>query len=180
MMGIAVLAMSGAIDSRADTAPATATPPSAPAAKPKDCTATEYRQFDFWLGSWEVHEPDGSLAGTNTLEAILDGCAFVEHWSGAQGGRGTSLNFYDAVAKRWSQTWIDNHGRPLRLDGTFRDDKMVLEGTQTDAEGHAVWNRLTWTPLANHHVRQLWESSKDAGASWSVEFDGDYAPKAGR
>lgn len=168
---LAFAALALPLSTRADTAAPSAAP------KPADCSATEYRQFDFWMGSWEVREPDGSLAGTNTLEPILDRCAFVEHWTGAQGGRGTSLNFYDAATKRWSQTWIDNHGRPLRLEGAFRDGKMILEGAQRDADGHAVRNRLTWTPLPNHHVRQLWESSKDDGATWSVEFDGDYAPK---
>lgn len=169
--------MASATSARANEAPAPAAP--APTAEPKDCATAEYRQFDFWLGTWEVRLPDGSLAGANTIEAILGGCAIVEHWTGALGGRGTSLNFYDAVTKRWSQTWIDNHGSPLRLEGGFRGGAMVLEGDQTDAAGQTVRNRLTWTPRADRHVRQLWESSKDRGATWAVEFDGDYAPKRG-
>lgn len=170
---ILTAALAQAEDVAAQSSPA---PTSTP--KPKDCATAEYRQFDFWLGTWEVHLPDGSLAGHNTIEAILDGCAVTEHWTGARGGRGTSLNFYDGVTKRWSQTWIDNHGSPLRLEGGVRDGAMVLEGDQTDAAGQTVRNRVTWTPRADRHVRQLWESSKDRGATWSVEFDGDYAPRA--
>ncbi len=155
-------------------------PPATPAPEPKGCSTPAYRQFDFWLGSWEVRLPDGSVAGRNQIEAVLDGCAIVEHWSGARGGRGTSLNFYDEAAKRWSQTWIDNHGSPLRLEGGFRDGSMVLEGDQVGADGQTLRNRITWTPRADHHVRQLWESSKDRGATWAVEFDGDYAPEPTR
>jgi len=27
------------------------------------CTAPPYRQFEFWVGEWEVRRPDGALAG---------------------------------------------------------------------------------------------------------------------
>lgn len=168
---LAALIVSAPYDARAEDAPA------APAAKPKACSGPEYRQFDFWLGTWEVRMPDGTLAGNNRIEADVDGCAVIEHWTGAQGGRGTSLNFYDAATKRWSQTWIDNHGSPLRLEGAFRDGHMVLAGDQTGADGKTTRNRLTWTPRPDRHVRQLWESSTDGGTTWTVEFDGDYAPK---
>jgi len=34
--------------------------------------------------------------------------------------------------------------------------------------------RITWTPQAGGHVRQLWEASDDSGKTWRVEFDGRY------
>jgi hypothetical protein len=30
----------------------------------------------------------------------------VENWTGAQGGTGTSLNFYSPVAGLWRQVWV--------------------------------------------------------------------------
>jgi len=30
------------------------------AAPPPDCSGAEYRQFDFWIGEFEVRSPDGS------------------------------------------------------------------------------------------------------------------------
>jgi len=37
-----------------------------------------------------------------------------------------------------------------------------------------VVNRITWERLPDGRVRQLWETSKDSGATWSVAFDGYY------
>jgi len=30
---------------------------------PRDCSGPEYRQFDFWIGKFEVRTPDGEIAG---------------------------------------------------------------------------------------------------------------------
>lgn len=57
------------------------------------------------------------------------------------------------------------------------DGCAVLAGDPSGADGKPTRNRVTWTPLPNRHVRQLWESSTDGGTTWTVEFDGDYAPK---
>ena len=43
-----------------------------PPAKP--CTAAENRQFDFWIGDWDVTTPNGKAAGTNRINPILGGC----------------------------------------------------------------------------------------------------------
>jgi hypothetical protein len=51
---------------------------------------------------------------------------------------------------------------------------MVLRGEMLDDEG-PVTHRITWTPVADGQVRQLWEASRDGGATWSVVFDGLYA-----
>ena len=48
----------------------------------KSCTKAEFRQFDFWLGDWEVTLPDGKVAGTNKIESILGGCVLQESWAG--------------------------------------------------------------------------------------------------
>jgi hypothetical protein len=56
------------------------------------CEAPERRQFDFWLGEWEVRDPAGTLAGHNSISSLFDGCALREVWHGESGHRGTSLN----------------------------------------------------------------------------------------
>jgi hypothetical protein len=38
-------------------------PPAVAAPKPPACIAPEHRQFDFWLGEWEVRGPAGKLVG---------------------------------------------------------------------------------------------------------------------
>lgn len=146
---------------------------------PPTCASAPHHAFDFWIGHWQVRTPDGKLAGTSWIEPVLDGCALVEHWTGAGDGRGTSLNFYDRDTGQWEQTWISNRGRALHLRGGLRDGRMVLEGTTEGADGRPVRQRITWSRLSNGRVRQVWEASTDGGASWHSVFDGIYAPRDG-
>jgi len=150
-----------------------AVPPTPPA-----CQTPEHRQFDFWLGHWTVRAPNGRVAGTNHIESSLDGCALVEHWASSGRNRGMSLNYYDAATRQWHQTWTDNEGQPLLLQGALRDGRMVLEGTAPGADGKPARQRVTWTPLPGGDVRQLWEASSDGGATWSTVFDGRYSRRA--
>ncbi|MGH9750651.1 MAG: hypothetical protein ACRD6R_12090 [Candidatus Polarisedimenticolia bacterium] len=146
----------------------------ASAPDPPPCSAPEFRQFDFWIGDWEVHAPDGRLAGINRIETILGGCALQERWTGSGPGRGTSLNFFEPAAGRWNQVWIDNEGMVLRLGGGLRSGRMILEGEIPGGPGRPVRHRITWTPLDGGRIRQRWESSSDAGATWTTLFDGHY------
>jgi hypothetical protein len=154
--------------------PADAPPAATPA--PKPCTAPEYRQFDFWIGDWDVTEK-GKLAGNNRISSFLGGCAVREEWKGASGLSGTSLNMYDSGRKRWYQTWVDDKGNVLLLTGGRQGPKMILEGDTPDGKGGTVKNRITWTPLPQSRLRQVWETSTDGGKTWTAAFDGDYAPK---
>jgi hypothetical protein len=139
------------------------------------CSDPAYHQFDFWIGSWDVTQ-GGKPAGTNTITSELAGCALFESWLSANGRTaGRSINYYDADRKSWHQTWIDNSGQPLTLEGTFAQGKMVMRGQRPLPNGKGLLqHRITWTPLASGEVRQLWESSTDNGKSWSVQFDGLY------
>jgi hypothetical protein len=144
------------------------------AALPKPCASPEYRQFDFWLGEWNVLVA-GKPAGVNRITPLLGGCAVREEWKGASGLTGTSLNMWDSARKRWSQTWVDDKGTVLFLVGGLQGSKMVLEGDTPDGKGGTVRNRITWTPLPKG-LRQVWETSADGGKSWGVAFDGEYSP----
>jgi hypothetical protein len=151
--------------------------PAKPASASKPCTSAEYRQFDFWVGDWEVTTSNGKLAGGNRITPILGGCAIREEWKGAGGLSGTSLNMWDAAGKRWRQTWVDDRGNVLVLIGQYRDGKMSLEGEGPGDNGATVHNRITWSRLSEGRIRQLWETSKDGGKTWGVEFDGTYVAK---
>ena len=146
----------------------------APSAPPKSCATAQDRQFDFWLGTWTVTDPSGKPQGTNEITSELRGCVLQEHWSGAQGGRGTSFNHYDAARKRWHQTWVDDSGGILQLDGGWRDGAMVLWGNRPGRNGATITDRITFTPLSDGTVRQWWQVSRDGGATWTTSFDGIY------
>ncbi len=167
----AVLAMTvGDVEvARAADPPAQATP------APKPCATPDHRQFDFWLGDWEVTKPDGRVAGHNRISLIPGGCALREEWTGASRTPGTSLNMFDTGARKWRQTWVDDGGTVLLLTGEFKNGKMVLEGESPVGDGKTTRQRITWTPPSGGRVRQLWDSSADGGKTWKTEFDGTYA-----
>lgn len=148
---------------------------SAGAAEPVPaCTGAQARQFDFWIGRWRVTE-NGKLAGHNHVERILGGCALLENWSGAKGGTGKSLNFFDRDDGLWHQTWIDGTGGALFLAGKFEEGAMRMEGERPAADGQPpTRHRITWTPLADGSVRQLWESTTVGKVEWAKQFDGVY------
>lgn len=153
--------------------------PAAPAAAA--CIADDYRQFDFWIGDWNVSS-DSLPAGTNSIHRVHNGCALQENWqgSGAGGISGSSFNIYDQATGRWHQTWVDAGGNLLLLDGGLVDGSMVMSGTRPARDGSGlVQHRITWTPGEDGSVRQLWEASKDDGLTWAVLFDGHYTRKSG-
>ena len=140
------------------------------------CEAGEHRQFDFWIGRWDVYGPAGRKVGENRIDAIADGCALLEQWTGNGGVTGKSLNIYDAGDRRWHQTWVDSSGTLLMLSGGVVERSMVMSasGPSPTDPGKTVQQRITWTPAADGSVRQLWESSADGGTTWTVLFDGRY------
>ncbi len=138
------------------------------------CTAPEYRQFDFWLGDWDVTNPAGKPAGHNRVTSEFGGCVLQEHWTGAGGSVGSSFNIYDPVRKVWHQTWVDNSGTLLEIEGGLKDGSMVMMGEQLQPDGKKLLNRITWTPKGGK-VRQFWETSADGGKTWATSFDGLYA-----
>jgi len=141
------------------------------------CSAAEHRQFDFWLGDWNVLTPAGQQAGTNSITREMNGCVLHEHWLGSRGGAGESFNIYDAARQVWHQTWVDGSGTLATLEGGLEGANMVLKGKARGQAGEPLTTRITWTPLSDGRVRQLWEQSPD-GTSWKTLFDGYYTKKS--
>jgi hypothetical protein len=148
----------------------TATAPKMP------CAAPEYRQFDFWVGEWDVKTPTGKVAGSSRIELINGGCAIQEHWTGNGPSRGTSFNFFETSTGQWNQLWLDNSGLVLRLSGGLQNGKMVLENSSAVSGGRTVRQRITFSPLDSGRVRQFWQQSGDDGKTWQTVFDGIYSP----
>jgi len=144
------------------------------------CAGVEHRQFDFWIGEWDVTVVgSGEVAGKSSITAILDGCAILESYETARGYRGKSHNAYDRTTGQWHQTWVDNAGVVLKLDGGIEDEKMVLSGPGKDAQGHEIINQITWTPHDDGSVQQTWAISSDGGSTWTTAFDGMYRKRGG-
>ena len=148
------------------------------AERPEPCSTSEYRQFDFWLGDWEVFNQDGQRVGENVITLEQGRCVLHEHWTGAGGGTGESFNIYDNKRGVWHQTWVAASGNLLLLDGGLQDGSMVLEGTQPMPDGKTMHNRISWIPQDDGSVHQVWEQSLDGGETWKTGFYGIYRQTA--
>jgi hypothetical protein len=137
----------------------------------------ENRQFDFWIGEWDVINPQGQQVGTSSIQRIVDGCIIFENWTAANGSNiGKSFNFYDPNKNKWRQVWVGNNGQPIDFEGEFKDDAMRYTSISVGANGQKTLGRMTFFNLGDK-VRQLWETSTDDGKTWTVAFDGMYVRK---
>ena len=146
------------------------------------CEDESYRQFDFWLGTWDVkytNSKDDKIIGTNRISQQLNNCIIHEHYQATSGFEGKSLNIYDKTTNRWHQTWTDNTGLLLQLDGSLvksaeNGDEMVLWGEGLDQSGRHIQHRIIWRQLNKDSVQQRWQVSHDQGLNWQMLFDGTY------
>ncbi len=145
----------------------------ASAQTPPPALPPESRQFDFWVGEWEVSNPAGQMAGRSKIELIAGGAGVLENWTGASGYTGRSLNAWNATQKQWQQYWVGSDGGVLQLVGGIVEGRMVLSA-EREVRGQRRLERITWTPNADGTVRQHWEQSTDGGKTWTTAFDGLY------
>ncbi len=144
--------------------------------KPLDCDASpNHRQFDFWLGYWEVRDGEGNLGGHNRISAEQNGCVLEEQWRSVRGGTGQSLNYYDPGSGKWRQLWVDAGASIIDISGGLKEGSMVLEGRiyylTADVEKPF---RGTWTLLEDGRVRQFFQE-QDAEGQWQTWFEGFYS-----
>ncbi len=134
-----------------------------------------FKEFDFWVGNWEVHIGNGTFAGRNTIESEQRGCVLIENWSSATGGSGMSINYLDETTGEWVQVWNDSSGSQINIRGGLTDDGMLLEGTiHYVASDQTAPFRGLWTPLDDGRVRQYFEQGNADGTEWSPWFEGFY------
>ncbi len=136
-----------------------------------------YRRLDFWLGDWTVTRSEGQEAGSNHVERILDGCAIIENWSGALGGGGKSLNYFDPTSGHWKQTWVDDSGGVLEYSETGEhppEAEIRFLARVYGPSGTVTLRRMTFYRKGPDTVRQLIENSNDGGNTWITAFDGTY------
>ena len=138
-----------------------------------NCQSDEHRQFDFWLGQWQVVQGDGQLAGSNQITKAYDDCVIKERYEAVSGFRGESVNIFDVTTGRWHQTWVDNSGLLLQLAGGWKNGEMVLQGDRVNRHGVKIRDKITWRQNSDGSVRQLWQT-KVADGDWQVTFDGHY------
>lgn len=129
------------------------------------------RQFDFWMGEWEVKNTTGQLAGRSSIQLILGDCIIFENWTSAPPNdySGKSFNLYNSVTGKWQQTWVDDKGALIEFfDGEYSEGKMVFF---TKPNQNNTVRRLTFFNVDSNQVRQFSELSNDDKKTWTTEYD---------
>jgi hypothetical protein len=146
------------------------------------CQEPGYRQFDFWVGHWEITpiRQDGTFGNItpSIIERELDDCVIEENFAGLA----RSINTYDPASRVYHQQYIDSRGFHLILAGGRRPDAvMEMRGTvfffcPTCPGGiFPQVNVWTWTAITPDSVRQLQILfSGLSGDSIGRGFDGRY------
>jgi hypothetical protein len=111
------------------------------------CRAAEYRQFDFWVGNWDIQNPNGTAAGSSVISSVLGGCAVLENYFG---DAGRSLSAFDEATGTWNQFYVASGGGILLLRGGFRSDSMIL----SEQRGPAINDIWVWTKIDANTVKQ--------------------------
>ena len=163
----------------APSAPAAPAQPATP--PPPACTTPEHRQFDFWVGRWDVY-PTGTerLVAHSLIENLYDGCAIRENWMPLRGSGGGSLNSWIPAEHRWHQLWADSSNEYKQFIGGMEGEAMILTATSTGADGRPTLERMRFTREAGGAVRQLGTASTDGGATWQPRYDFTYRPAQAR
>ena len=141
----------------------------------KPCDTEEYKQFDFWLGNWNVFDINGKLIGKNNIIKVPNACAIQENWDSNTGpSLGTSYNFYNSTTKKWHQVWIDNSGFSLFLKGNYTNNKMILSSEIQETPNGKFYNRITWTKNSDGSVTQVWDYMSPENKVLKEAFRGIY------
>jgi hypothetical protein len=126
------------------------------------------RQFDFWIGDWEVFWGE-SGRGSNHVQAVLDGSVILENFDGSPSIdlRGMSVSVYNPELGQWQQTWVDNQGNYYDFLGAFQDGKMILS-REAQVDGRQLVQRMVWYNLDQDELDWNWERSDDGGKNWQI------------
>lgn len=140
------------------------------------CTSTEARQFDFWVGVWDLTwpaeqiggEPGDTSEGTNRIDKLFGQCAIEENFSTADGGfLGRSLSVYDTQLGIWRQTWVDSTGGYLLVTGEFGGGRMELRTEPLAREDETVIQRMVFRDIEHDSMKWDWQGSRDGGGTWN-------------
>ncbi|HUP87809.1 MAG TPA: hypothetical protein VM100_00510 [Longimicrobiales bacterium] len=152
------------------------------AAAPAPCDDALYHKLDFWVGAWDVYDPNGKKYATQDVRRVVEGCGLTAEWNGPDGNRGLMLIGYDPVLKGWRAVYMSNQiPRESTIFVRFSDPDYSGAGVRITRDvtnrGAGERERMTFTPLDGGRMRQLLEVSHDSGASWTTVFNAEHRPR---
>jgi len=154
-------------------------------------TESTARDFDFWMGSWNVHnrrlrkrlvgsDEWDEFEATSVARPLLDGMGNEDEFrTDFYGGFiGMSFRFFDPRTKLWSIYWADTR-RCGVLDppvfGSFSGDVGVFEGADTFDE-RPIRVRFTWSGVTTSTPHWEQAFSDDDGETWETNWVMEFTP----
>ena len=157
------------------------TPTAAPPASPPACQTPEHRQFDFWVGYWDVYRTGTDvLVARSLIERRYNGCAIREDWMPVSNQPGGSFSAWRPGTRQWRQLWVDSSNGWVEFTGGTVAGAMELTGpwAGSGANGEDGIVRMRYERGENGAVRQHGVISLDNGRTWAPSFDFTYRPSA--
>ena len=177
----AALAVAACATAQTQAAPAAAqtAAPAPPPSSPPACEGEVYHAFDFWIGEWDVYDPNDTLVGTNSIQPAEAGCLLIERWTNTAGGTGQSYNFYDPAMEEWRQIWVNAAGVIDYSGGLTETGSMLLTGEirNRDPASTAPFTG-EWTLNEDGSVTQHFRQQNTETGEWSDWFVGRYVRQA--
>jgi len=138
-------------------------------------TLAKDRQFDFWVGEWDVNlriqQPDktwlNQVKSKAEIYSINGGRAILELWNDSriQGIKGFSLRYYDWKREKWV-LWLNwpspNASGMSSLEGEFRHGRGEFFGGKGD-----TLTRYSFSDISPYHLRWDDAFTKDGGKTWT-------------
>lgn len=157
--------------------------PRAPAARGESGIETQAeprRQFDFWIGEWDVLNrrlsPEGTWVDSGRARArivpVLAGAAIFEEWSGELGGApmyGCSLRAFDENSGDWILLLNWPGGTGVGSFGTLRGSFRHGRGEFFAGVGQQR-TRYTFSDCLPDSVRWDSATTADGGQSWRTSW----------
>jgi hypothetical protein len=138
------------------------------------CEDAEFKQFDFWLGDWDVaSSADGIHQGSSHISKEMNGCVVWENWTTAGSSYfGKSYNTWNWNLKRWEQYWVDTTGGVMFFHGGLKENVMdYWTDDVPQSTGGTLLRHLQFFNLGTDKVRQFSQGSSDGGKTWHTEYD---------
>jgi len=153
----------------------------------------EARQFDFWIGEWNVNlrvrQDDGrwedQVRSTARIYPILNGKAVLELWSDnrEEGIKGFSLRYFDMARQEWV-LWLNwpgpNRSGSSSLAGTFRHGRGEFFSTRRGPDGTETISRYTFSDITPDSLRWDDAFSTDGGLTWRHGWIMEFSRTAAR
>jgi hypothetical protein len=148
----------------------------APAPGTASCAGAAYHTADFLIGEWRVEAANGLALGRSSITAELSTCLLLEQFSTAKGYRAKAFLSYQRASAKWLRTYIDTEANRIFVSGSAANNELVMTGSVPTENGDRVTTRVTWTKVAAGGLEQVWEVSRDGGATWTFDQKLVYVP----